>query len=75
MMLLIEEVFKQRLLGIKDQTGHYTTYAFPKLIYVLDENNVYPSSKYYWLTELAAKCSSKRMNPDFISAKVMRTIY
>ena len=60
---------------MKDASGHFTTFSFPKLIYVLDDNNVSPSSTYYWLTEKAAKCTAKRMNPDFISAKIMRDIY
>lgn len=70
--LLIEEVFKQRMLGIKNENGVYETPPFPKLLYFLDENNTYEGSEYYWLTELAAECCSKRMNPDFISVKVMK---
>lgn len=70
--LLIEEVFKQRLLGIKNENGVYETPPFPKLLYFLDENNTYEGSKYFWLTELAAVCCSKRMNPDFISVKIMK---
>lgn len=72
--LIIEEFLNQRILGMKNEKGVYVTQAFPKLLYVLDENNIYPDSKYYYLTELAAKCTAKRMNPDFISAKVMRKL-
>lgn len=70
--LLIEEVFKQRILGIKNENGVYETPPFPKLLYFLDENNTYEGSKYFWLTELSALCCSKRMNPDFISVKIMK---
>lgn len=70
--LLIEEFLKQRILGMKNENGVYITPAFPKLLYVLDENNIYENSKYWYLTELAAKCTSKRMVPDYISAKKMR---
>lgn len=69
--MLIEEVLRQRYQGLPDKTGTYVTPAFPKLLYVLDENNAYEGSKYYYLTELAAKVVSKRMVPDFISEKVM----
>lgn len=72
--LIIEEFLNQRILGMKNEKGVYVTQAFPKLLYVLDENNVYPNSEYYYLTELAAKSVAKRMNPDFISAKVMREL-
>lgn len=72
--LIIEEFLNQRILGMKNEKGVYVTQAFPKLLYVLDENNIYSDSKYYYLTELAAKCTAKRMNPDFISAKVMRKL-
>lgn len=72
--LLIEEMLKQRIQGVKNEQGVYITCAFPKLIYTLDDNNIYPQSKYYYLTELAAKCTAKRMVPDYISAKVMRQI-
>ena len=72
MALLVEEVFKQRIIGIKNEKGVYVTAAFPKLLYVLDEDNVRRGSKYYHITELAAKCSAKRMVPDYISAKIMR---
>lgn len=70
--LIIEEVLNQRIIGVKNEKGFYITPAFPKLIYVLDEDNITPGSKYWYLTELAAKCTAKRMVPDYISAKVMR---
>ena len=73
--MLIEEMLKQRITGMKNEVGAYITPAFPKLLYVTDENNIYPGSEYYYLTELAAKCVSKRMLPDFISAKIMREQY
>lgn len=72
--LIIEEVLKQRIQGVKNEKGVYITPAFPKLIYCLDENNAKPGSKYYYLTELAAKCTAKRLVPDYISAKVMREL-
>lgn len=72
--MVIEEVLKQRIKGIKNENGQYITPAFPKLIYVLDEDNVNPDSKYYYLTKLAAKCTAKRMVPDYISAKVMKEL-
>ena len=71
---IIEEVLKQRIQGVKNEVGVWITPTFPKLIYTLDENNIYPDSKYYYLTELAAKCTAKRMVPDYISAKVMRQL-
>lgn len=71
---IIEEVFKQRIQGVKNSVGVWVTPAFPKLIYTLDENNINPDSEYYYLTELAAKCTAKRMVPDYISAKVMREL-
>lgn len=71
---VIEEVLKQRIQGVKNEVGVWVTPTFPKLIYALDENNVYPDSEYYYLTELAAKCTAKRMVPDYISAKVMRDL-
>ncbi len=71
---LIEEVMKQRMKGVKNEKGVWITPAFPKLIYVLDEDNVTPDSKYWYLTELAAKCTAKRMVPDYISAKVMKEL-
>lgn len=69
---LIEEVLKQRIQGVKNEKGVWITPAFPKIIYVLDEDNVTPDSKYWNLTQLAAKCTAKRMVPDYISAKVMK---
>ena len=72
--VIIEEMLKQRIKGVKNEVGVYVTPAFPKLIYVLDEDNIYPDSKYYHLTELAAKCTAKRMVPDYISAKVMKEL-
>lgn len=71
-VLLIEEFLKQRIEGMPNEQGVLVTPAFPKLLYVLDENNIYPDSQYYWLTELAAECTAKRMVPDYISAKKMR---
>lgn len=73
--LIDEEILKQRIQGIKNEADVYITPAFPKLIYVLDEHNVHPNSPYYYLTELAAKCTAKRMYPDYISAKKMKEIY
>ena len=69
--LIIEEVLKQRLQGMKNEQGVYITPAFPKLLYVLEEDNIKPRSKYYYLTKLAAKCTAKRMVPDYISEKMM----
>ena len=69
--LIIEEVLKQRYEGVKNEKGVWITPAFPKLIYTLEEDNVRPGTKYYYLTELAAKCTAKRMVPDYISEKVM----
>ena len=69
--MLIEEFFKQRIIGIKNETGTYVTQEFPKLLYVLEEDNIYEDSKYWYLTELAAKCIGKRMTPDCISEKIM----
>ena len=73
--MLIEEVLHQRIQGIKNEVGAWITPAFPKLLYVTDENNIHEDSKYYNLTQLAAVCVSKRMMPDFISAKHMRQNY
>ncbi|MCR5675100.1 MAG: anaerobic ribonucleoside-triphosphate reductase [Lachnospiraceae bacterium] len=70
--MVIEEMLHQRILGVKNEKGVYITPAFPKLIYVLDEDNIRPDSKYWYLTRLAAKCTAKRMVPDYISAKKMR---
>lgn len=72
--LLIREVLTQRIQGVKNEKGVWITPAFPKLIYVLDEDNISEDSPYYALTELAAKCTAKRMVPDYISAKVMREL-
>ena len=69
--LIIEEVLQQRRQGVKNESGVWITPAFPKLIYVLEEDNVRPGSKYYYLTELSAKCTAKRMVPDYISEKIM----
>lgn len=69
--LLIEVMFKQRMLGVKDSSGYYITPAFPKLIYCLQEENIREDGKYWYLTELAAKCTAKRMVPDYISEKKM----
>lgn len=68
---VIEEFINQRILGFKDETGHYITPAFPKLIYVTQESNIKPGTQYWHLTELAAKCTAKRMVPDYISEKKM----
>ena len=71
---IIEEFLKQRIQGVKNEVGVWITPTFPKLIYALDENNIHPESEYYYLTRLAAKCTAKRMVPDYISAKVMRKL-
>ena len=73
--MIIEEILKQRLEGIKNEKGVYVTPAFPKLIYVLDENNCLKGGKYDYITKLAVKCSAKRLYPDYISAKKMRENY
>lgn len=70
--MLIEEFLHQRILGMKNEKGVYITPAFPKLLYVLDEDNIHEDSEYYYLTKLAAQCTAKRMVPDYISAKKMR---
>lgn len=69
--MLIEEFFKQRIIGIKNEAGAFVTQEFPKLLYVLEEDNIKEDSKYFYLTELAAKCVGKRMTPDCISEKIM----
>ncbi|MBQ8322171.1 MAG: anaerobic ribonucleoside-triphosphate reductase [Clostridia bacterium] len=69
--LIIEEVLEQRIKGVKNEAGAWITPAFPKLIYVLEEDNVRPGSKYHYLTKLAARCTAKRMVPDYISEKIM----
>ena len=72
--MIIEEMLKQRIQGVKNESGVYVTPAFPKLIYVLEEDNIEPDRPYYYLTELAAKCTAKRMVPDYISEKVMLSL-
>ncbi|SCW36217.1 ribonucleoside-triphosphate reductase class III catalytic subunit [Lachnospiraceae bacterium C10] len=72
--ILAEEVFRQRIQGIKNEKGVWVTPAFPKIIYVLDEDNIEEGSRYYHLTKIAAQCTAKRMVPDYISAKVMKEI-
>ena len=72
--MIIEEFLKQRILGFKNKKGVYITPAFPKLLYVLEEDNIHEDSKYWYLTELAAKCTAKRMVPDYISEKVMKEL-
>ena len=72
--LVIEEVLRQRIQGVKNKSGVWVTPAFPKLIYVLDEDNITEDSQYWYLTELAAKCTAKRIVPDYISAKIMREL-
>lgn len=72
--LLIEEILRQRIQGVKNEKGVWITPAFPKLIYVLDEDNISEESEFWYLTELAAQCTAKRMVPDYISAKVMREL-
>jgi len=72
--MIIEEVLKQRIQGMKNEKGVYITPAFPKLLYVLEEDNINPKGKYYYLTELAAKCTAKRMVPDYISEKIMKEL-
>ena len=69
--MIIEEVLEQRCKGVKNEKGVWITPAFPKLIYVLEEDNIHPDSKYYYLTKLSAKCTAKRMVPDYISEKIM----
>ena len=73
--MIIEEFIRQRIKGMKNEVGVWITPAFPKLLYVLDENNIHEDSEYWYITELAAECVSKRMMPDFISAKHMRQNY
>ena len=72
--MIIEEVLKQRIEGMKNENGAYITPAFPKLLYVLEEDNINPKGKYYYLTKLAAQCTAKRMVPDYISEKVMKEL-
>ena len=72
--IIIEEVLKQRYVGVKNEAGAYITPAFPKLIYVLEEDNITPGAEYYYLTELAAKCTARRLVPDYISEKKMKEL-
>ncbi len=72
--MIIEEMLRQRMQGVKNEKGVWITPAFPKLIYCLDEDNIHEDSKYWYLTKLAAECTAKRMTPDFISAKIMREL-
>ena len=72
--MIIKEVLEQRILGMKNEKGVYITPAFPKLLYVLEEDNIHEDSKYYYLTELAAKCTAKRLVPDYISEKIMKEL-
>lgn len=72
--LVIEEILKQRMKGVKNENGQYYANPFPKLLYVLEEDNVTPDSKYWYLTKLAAECTTKRMVPDYISEKVMKQL-
>ena len=75
MALICEEMLKQRIEGMESASGHNIGEEFPKLVYLLDENNIHEESKYYWLTVLAAECSAKRLCPDYQSAKIMRSNY
>ncbi|MPN43612.1 Anaerobic ribonucleoside-triphosphate reductase [bioreactor metagenome] len=72
--MLIEEFFRQRIAGMKNQYGVKSIQTFPKMLYFLDENNIHEDSEYYWLTKLAAKCTTRTMNPDYISVKKMLEI-
>ena len=72
--LVIEEILKQRIKGVKNENGQYYANPFPKLLYVLEEDNIHEGDKYYYLTELAAECTTKRMVPDYISEKVMKQL-
>ena len=72
--MIIEEMLNQRILGVKNEKGVYITPAFPKLIYVLEEDNIHEGSKYWYLTKLAAQCTAKRMVPDYISEKIMKKL-
>lgn len=73
--IIQEEILKQRYEGVENEIGIKMPTSFPKLIYVLDEHNIHPESKYYYLTELSAKCSAKTLMPDYISAKKMKEVY
>ena len=72
---IIEEVFKQRIQGMQDKYGNWVAPAFPKLIYVLQEDNIHKNDKWWYLTELAAKCNVNRCAPDYISEKIMNQIH
>lgn len=72
--LVIEEILKQRIKGVKNENGQYYANPFPKLLYVLEEDNIHEGDKYYYLTKLAAECTTKRMVPDYISEKVMKKL-
>lgn len=72
--LVIEEILKQRIKGVKNENGQYYANPFPKLLYVLEEDNIHEGDKYYYLTELAAECTTKRMVPDYISEKIMKKL-
>lgn len=72
--LLIEEFLKQRIQGLPNEQGVFVSPTFPKIIYVLEEDNIHEDSKYWYLTELAAECTAKRMVPDYISEKVMKEL-
>lgn len=72
--MITEEILRQRILGVKNEKGVYITPAFPKLIYVLEEDNIHEGSEYWYLTKLAAKCTAKRMVPDYISEKIMKQL-
>lgn len=73
--MIVEEIIRQRIEGIKNKNGVYITPAFPKLVYVLDENNCLQGGKYDYITRLCAECNVKRIYPDYISAKVMRRLH
>ena len=72
--MLIEETLRQSILGVKNKEGAYVTPAFPKIIFVTEECNIHPDSEYYYLLELAAECSNKRLTPDYISEKIMKEL-
>lgn len=74
LVLIIEEVLKQRIIGVKNEKGVFIAPAFPKLVYVLQKDNIYPDGKYFYLSELAAKCTAKRLVPDYISEKIMKEL-
>ena len=73
--MLIEEFLNQRIEGMENEFGVASTPTFPKLLFFLDEDNMYPDSKFYYLKQLAVKCTSLRMNPDYISVKKMKELY